>query len=255
MPLTRLSSDLIQDGGLLAEDIAADQIGVRELNIAGATAAGNTYLIVVNGDDDSLVYENTETFLNIAIDDVSGIVIAGATDGQVLKFDSGDWVNSAIVIDDVTNLQTSLDAKQATLVSGTNIKTVNGTSLLGSGDLVVAGGGGGSGSISSVSSTIDFTTATPQVIGEIPADAEVLRTTVYIESTPSNRGSCLIEIGDAGRGAYMTNSEVYAGISSETYVTVGSQVHDSVQNATITITNPGDPGFGEGTVTVEYRNP
>lgn len=45
-------------------------------------------------------------------------------------------------ISDVTNLQTSLDAKQATLVSGTNIKTVNGNSLLGSGDLVISGGGG-----------------------------------------------------------------------------------------------------------------
>jgi hypothetical protein len=32
---------------------------------------------------------------------------------------------------------------QATLVSGTNIKTVNGNSLLGSGDLVISGGGGG----------------------------------------------------------------------------------------------------------------
>lgn len=32
---------------------------------------------------------------------------------------------------------------QATLVSGTNIKTINGNSILGSGDLTVAGGGGG----------------------------------------------------------------------------------------------------------------
>lgn len=42
-------------------------------------------------------------------------------------------------ISDVTNLQTSLDAKQATLVSGTNIKTINGSSVLGSGDLTVTG--------------------------------------------------------------------------------------------------------------------
>jgi hypothetical protein len=34
-------------------------------------------------------------------------------------------------------IQTQLDAKQATLVSGTNIKTVNSTSLLGSGDVAV----------------------------------------------------------------------------------------------------------------------
>ena len=45
-------------------------------------------------------------------------------------------------ISTVTGLQTALDSKQATLVSGTNIKTVNGSSLLGSGDLVVSGGAG-----------------------------------------------------------------------------------------------------------------
>jgi len=38
--------------------------------------------------------------------------------------------------------QTALDAKQATLVSGTTIKTVNGTSILGSGNIAISGGGG-----------------------------------------------------------------------------------------------------------------
>lgn len=40
----------------------------------------------------------------------------------------------------VTNLTSDLAGKQATLVSGTNIKTVNGSSLLGSGNLTVAAG-------------------------------------------------------------------------------------------------------------------
>lgn len=40
----------------------------------------------------------------------------------------------------VTNLTTDLANKQATLVSGTNIKTVNGNLLLGSGDIVISGG-------------------------------------------------------------------------------------------------------------------
>jgi hypothetical protein len=42
---------------------------------------------------------------------------------------------------DITDLQSALDNKQDTLVSGTSIKTVNGTSLLGSGNIVIAGGG------------------------------------------------------------------------------------------------------------------
>ena len=37
---------------------------------------------------------------------------------------------------------TDISGKQATLVSGTNIKTVNGNTLLGSGDLVISGSGG-----------------------------------------------------------------------------------------------------------------
>ncbi len=47
------------------------------------------------------------------------------------------------VISDTTGLQTALDGKQATLVSATNIKTINGSSILGSGDLAVSGSGGG----------------------------------------------------------------------------------------------------------------
>lgn len=39
-----------------------------------------------------------------------------------------------------TATQTALNAKQANLVSGTNIKSINGTSLLGSGDITVGGG-------------------------------------------------------------------------------------------------------------------
>lgn len=46
-----------------------------------------------------------------------------------------------------TDLQTALNAKQATLVSGTNIKTVNSTTLLGSGNLAV-------GTVTSVAATV-----------------------------------------------------------------------------------------------------
>lgn len=46
------------------------------------------------------------------------------------------------VIGDVTGLTTTLNGKQATLVSGTNIKTINGTSILGSGNLLVGSGAG-----------------------------------------------------------------------------------------------------------------
>jgi hypothetical protein len=57
-----------------------------------------------------------------------------------------------------TATQTALDAKQATLVSGTNIKTINGTSVLGSGDITVSAGTWGS-ITGTLSSQTDLQTA------------------------------------------------------------------------------------------------
>jgi hypothetical protein len=48
-------------------------------------------------------------------------------------------------ISNINNLQDSLNTKQKTLVSGTNIKTINNTSLLGSGNITISGGGSGTG--------------------------------------------------------------------------------------------------------------
>jgi hypothetical protein len=44
---------------------------------------------------------------------------------------------SAVGIGSITNVETEINGKQVTLVSGTNIKTINSTSLLGSGDVSV----------------------------------------------------------------------------------------------------------------------
>jgi hypothetical protein len=60
--------------------------------------------------------------------------------------------------------------KQDTLVSGTNIKTINGSSVLGSGDLVIGGGGGSTGDFTFVANTISlpqFTDAVLNVTGNV----------------------------------------------------------------------------------------
>lgn len=73
---------------------------------------------------------------------------------------------------------TTFNNKQAALVSATNIKTINGNSILGSGDLVVSGGGGGT--VTSVaaltlgttgtnlSSTVATGTTTPVITLNVP---------------------------------------------------------------------------------------
>lgn len=50
------------------------------------------------------------------------------------------WGTITGTLSSQTDLQTALNAKQDTLVSGTNIKTINGSSVLGSGDLTITGG-------------------------------------------------------------------------------------------------------------------
>ena len=50
----------------------------------------------------------------------------------------GSWGSITGTLADQTDLQAALDAKQVVLVSATNIKTINGASILGSGDMSVA---------------------------------------------------------------------------------------------------------------------
>ncbi len=56
---------------------------------------------------------------------------------------SSIWGGITGNLSDQTDLKNALDNKQDILVSGNNIKTINGNSILGSGDLIISGGGGG----------------------------------------------------------------------------------------------------------------
>jgi hypothetical protein len=63
------------------------------------------------------------------------------TDAQLVVIGNTSGTNSG---DNATNTQYSglAASKQNTLVSGTNIKTINGSTILGSGNLAVEGGSG-----------------------------------------------------------------------------------------------------------------
>ena len=60
----------------------------------------------------------------------SAFLLSGSKDSETIK--------RIATTDDTNSLQNSIDGKQATLVSGTNIKTINGNSILGSGNLQLA---------------------------------------------------------------------------------------------------------------------
>lgn len=78
----------------------------------------------------------TQTALDGKVDENAPIV--GATKTKI-TYDAKGLViaGTDAAIADITGLQTALNAKQDTLVSGTNIKTINGQSVVGSGDLTV----------------------------------------------------------------------------------------------------------------------
>ena len=82
-------------------------------------SAGRMYVRVQNG------YE---------LDELHDVQISGLADNDLLQYDLATdlWQNKSL----------SSAGIQPTLVSSTNIKTVNGNSLLGSGDLTISGGGG-----------------------------------------------------------------------------------------------------------------
>jgi hypothetical protein len=56
---------------------------------------------------------------------------------------SAEWGNITGTLSNQTDLNTALSGKQDTLVSGTNIKTINNESILGSGNIDIQGGSGG----------------------------------------------------------------------------------------------------------------
>lgn len=93
---------------------------------------------------------NVRTDLGLSTSDsptFTGLLLSGQTASTIASFDGSKNLVSlstsiypsltelSYVKGVTSSIQTQLDAKQATLISGTNIKTVNGSSLLGSGDI------------------------------------------------------------------------------------------------------------------------
>lgn len=99
-------------------------------DLQSAITAGDAEIIhigkfgnAVGGSTAALTFANIIAVLGYTPENVANKQDSLAVDGTGVKYPTVDAVNSG------------LSTKQATLVSGTNIKTINGNSLLGSGDL------------------------------------------------------------------------------------------------------------------------
>lgn len=144
-----------------------------------------------------------------------------------------------------TATQTALDGKQATLVSATNIKTINGSTLLGSGDLVVGGGAitttAGVGSSPTASGTTTITHNLGRVpntvriygYGTFTSNAAATTTTSSMGVFNSSGNFCVYQ----RYGAAITTTQ--AGLSSNTFAILlatggGSFISGVIQNVTST---------------------
>ena len=94
----------------------------------------------------------TETLLSDKID--KGLGVVGATKTKITYNNDGIITGGADLVEadlpnisqsKITNLVSDLSSKQSSLISGTNIKTINGESILGSGNIEITGGGSGGG--------------------------------------------------------------------------------------------------------------
>jgi hypothetical protein len=108
---------------------------------------------------------------------------------------------------------TTFNTKQAALVSGTNIKTVNGTSLLGSGDITITGGGGG---VTSVGLTVPSFLS---VTGSPVTASGTLAVTLSGTALPVANGGTGITSFGTGIATFLgspTSSNLLAAINDET---------------------------------------
>jgi hypothetical protein len=123
----------IANNAVTTVKIADDAVTNAKLaNVATASIKGRA--TAGTGDVEDLTAAQVRTLLN-----VSNGATANSSDATLLNRANHTGTQAQST---VTNLTTDLAAKQATLVSGTNIKTVNGNTLLGTGDIVISGSAG-----------------------------------------------------------------------------------------------------------------
>ena len=119
--------------GLATEEYVNTQISAVNTSIASKQdklISGNN-IKTINGD--SLLGTGDIT---ISVPSIEGLATETYVNNAVSGLASETYVNNQI-----TTVNTSIANKQDTLVSGTNIKTINGNSILGSGDITITSGG------------------------------------------------------------------------------------------------------------------
>ena len=135
-----------------------------------------------------------------------------------------------------TDLQTALNAKQATLVSGTNIKTINSTSLLGSGDIAIASSPyttvGNSAGVLVNGTTSNTISASILIPGNTLVATKVLQLRAQVRKIGGtgtvnvrfyvNTTNSLVGATQIAQGANMTGSGLMQRVGRDFYITIST---------------------------------
>lgn len=150
----------------------------------------------VNSKQDALVSATNIKTINSTSLLGSGNIDTPDTTYSATDFDIKDLTDS-------TSLRSSWTGKQDTLVSGTSIKTINSTSLLGSGNIAIEGG---SGAFDYTETTNPLTTTNPTAIGATWINTTTGEIFVCIDATAGGN----VWVGTAGSsvGYLWTPSEI-----------------------------------------------
>ena len=158
-------------------------------------------------------------------------IIAGASGG------GATWGGITGLLPAQTDLQTALNAKQDTLVSGTNIKTINSTSLLGSGDITISGASpyttvGNSAGILVNNSTANTISASILIPGNTLVATKVLQLRAQVRKIGGsgtvnvrfyiNTTNTLVGATQIGQAQNMTGAGQMQRVMRDFYITISS---------------------------------
>jgi hypothetical protein len=158
--------------------------------------------------------------------------------------------------------QTALDAKQATLVSGTNIKTINSTSILGSGNIAISSAVAWGGVTGTLSNQTDLQTALDGKVDENTAITGATKTKVTYDAkglVTAGADATTADIASSTDKRYVTDAQlVVVGNTSGTntgdnatnsqYSGLAASKQDTLVSATNIKTIEGQSLLGSGNI-------
>ena len=187
-------------------------ISAVDTRVTNLTSSVNTALTgKANASD---VYTKNET--DNAISTSINALIDGAPDTLDTLKELADAVNSNKSL--VETLNEAITNKQDTLVSGTNIKTINGTSILGSGNVTISGGNSIDDNTISTSSTYSSSKIDSTYLKAPEGRLDIENGRVNLKNNPNSVYS-------------ITNNEVVMELNDD-----GLRYHDNATNLDVNIT-------------------